>query len=103
MSSCKSTIGWMCFLGAMSISAFANAQELTLVEAQHTAAQHSPMLGEMQADVRIAEASMDKAFAPRLPQVYANGRHLLDDKPQVMDINLGGGPTEFPLVIFLSA
>lgn len=77
----------MCLLGAMSCSSFVNAQALSLAEAQQTAEQHSPTLSEMQIDVNIAEASMDKTFAPRLPQIYVKGRHLLDDKPQVMEVS----------------
>jgi len=98
MSSYKSTIACLSLIGAVSFSAFANAQELSLSEAQQTAAQHSPMLSQMQADVGIAEAAMDKAGAPNRPQVYLKGRHILGDKPQVMDLNFGGTPTEFPLI-----
>lgn len=94
----QSTLARIVLVSMTLFATAANAAELTLLEAQQTAAQHSPELGQMQADVNIAQAGVDKARAPRLPQVYANGRHILDDKPQVMEINLGSGPTQFPLV-----
>ena len=94
MSSYKSTIACLSLIGAVSFSAFANAQELSLSEAQKTALEHSPMLSQVQSDVGIAEAAMDKAGAPNLPQVYVKGQHLLDDKP--LQVNFGGGPVDMP-------
>jgi len=79
----------------MTLPALASAQSLTLSEAQISAEKNSPMLSQMQADVSISAAAMDKAGAPNLPQVYVKGQHLLADKP--MQVNFGlGGPVDMP-------
>ncbi|MGE4130408.1 MAG: TolC family protein [Bdellovibrionales bacterium] len=75
----------------------ANAQSISLADAQKIALENSPRILEMAADVEISRAKVQKALAPQLPQVFLSGRHLLDEKFQVMEINLGPQPTEFPL------
>lgn len=95
MSRSHSMIANLLLLFAMVFPVLASAQGLTLSAAQQSAERNSPMLSQKQSDVAIAEAAMDKAAAPNLPQVYVKGQHVLDNKP--MQVNFGlGAPVDMP-------
>ena len=70
---------------------------LTLLEAQKTAQLNNSIIKQMNSEVEISRAKVSKALAPYFPQVNASARHLLDKKFEVMEINLGSSPAEFPV------
>ncbi len=73
------------------------AQELTLSDAQRMARENNPNIRQTKSEVEISRAKVTKALAPQFPQVSATARHLLKEKFQVMEVNLGPSPIEFPV------
>ncbi len=77
-----------------------NAAGLTLEEAVTTAEQKNHELNGLRNKTAAAQWKRLEAISTYIPHFTLEGSHIFENKLQVMNVSLGGGPSsEFPLVV----